>query len=288
MDGMMENRTPKELIAANLLLLQKIYGKTRKDVCRDLDIPYTTYCDWVNAKTYPRIDNLESLGYYFRIGTRDFFIDIEHNRNMELRLLAYAREFGVFLGGEEKIKPEKLFTVEDYNETPEGYPVELINGSFYVMESPNSRHQSIVMELCAEIRNHIREKKLKCRVFPGPFDVELPTKLPTVVVPDVTVICDPKVLTEKRCEGTPDWVIEILSPSTKNKDLTVKPSVYKEAGVREYWIIDQFNDEVWVYKREGKAPAFYYEEPTIYKFSDTIPVGICEDLTVCPAELDFF
>ena len=187
MDSRIQPKGPKEIIAANLKLLLQIYHKSRKEVCTDLDISYTTFCDWLHARTYPRIDALEQMGYYFRIATRDFLVDLEKNKGLAERLSVYAKTIGVRYQTEEK---EPDFSVEDYYETPEGYPLELINGRFYVMESPGSKHQSIVYELGFVIGGYIKKNKGKCRVYPGPFDVELPTEKGTVVVPDITVVCD--------------------------------------------------------------------------------------------------
>ncbi len=275
-------KSPKELIAANLRFLMTLYDRSRRDVCDDLRISYTTFSDWFNGKTYPRIDNLEVLAYYFRIETRDFFIEIAHNDGMVGRLTAYAEMLGVRL----KDDDNPHFTVEDYNETPEGYPVELVNGRFYVMESPNIRHQRIVFEMGYVIGEYIKRNKGKCRVFPGPFDVELPTKEATVAVPDITIICDNDKLNKKRCVGAPDWIIEVLSQRTASKDKKVKRDAYEEAGVREYWIVDQFHDSVDVYQLSEIDGMPAYEFPQTYAFTDAIPVGIYEDFSICLADLD--
>ena len=158
MDRRIQPKGPKEIIAANLKLLLQIYHKSRKEVCTDLDISYTTFCDWLHARTYPRIDALEQMGYYFRIETRDFLVDLEKNKGLAERLSVYAKTSGVRYQTEEK---EPDFSVEDYYETPEGYPLELINGRFYVMESPGSKHQSIVYELGFVIGGYIKKNKGK-------------------------------------------------------------------------------------------------------------------------------
>lgn len=282
MYGAMQQMSPKALIAANLRFLLTVYDVSRKQVCEDLKISYTTFCDWYNAKTYPRIDNLENLSYYFRIETRDFFLDLEKNERMVGRLTAYAEALGVRKDDES----EADFTVADYNETPEGYPVELINGQFFVMESPNIRHQKIVYELGFEIGSYIKKHKGKCRVFPGPFDVELPTRKATVAVPDITVICDSSILNEKRCVGTPDWIIEVLSKTTGGKDKKEKLSAYEESRVPLYWIVDQFSDKVAVYRLTEIDGMPTYEEPDWYAFTDSIPVDLYPELSICLAELD--
>ena len=106
----------------------------------------------------------------------------------------------------------------------------------------------------------------------GGFGVELDVHLlkdgKTMVQPDILVLCDISKLTEKRIEGAPDFVAEILSPSTRRKDMTLKLSKYTEAGVREYWIIDHKEKKVIVYDIENDAL------PQIYGFRDKVPVAI--------------
>ena len=283
MDSRIQPKSPKEIIAANLKLLLQIYHKSRKEVCTDLDISYTTFCDWLHARTYPRIDALEQMGYYFRIETRDFLVDIEKNKGLAERLSVYAKTIGVRFQSEEK---EPDFSVEDYYETPEGYPLELINGRFYVMESPGSKHQSIVYELGFVIGGYIKKNKGKCRVYPGPFDVELPTEKGTVVVPDITVVCDTSKVDKKGLKGVPDWVIEVLSASTQNKDKKEKLAVYEAVGVKEYWIVDPFENKVCVYRQKDIDGQKEYSLPDTYTFAEEIPSGIIEGLRIRMSELD--
>ena len=283
MDRRIQPKGPKEIIAANLKLLLQIYHKSRKEVCTDLDISYTTFCDWLHARTYPRIDALEQMGYYFRIETRDFLVDLEKNKGLAERLSVYAKTIGVRNQTEEK---EPDFSVEDYYETPEGYPLELINGRFYVMESPGSKHQSIVYELGFVIGGYIKKNKGKCRVYPGPFDVELPTEKGTVVVPDITVVCDTSKVDKKGLKGVPDWVIEVLSASTQNKDKKEKLAVYEAVGVKEYWIVDPFENKVCVYRQKDIDGQNGYSLPDTYTFAEEIPSGTIEGLRIRMSELD--
>lgn len=276
MDSRVIQKSPKELIAANLCLLLQIYHKSRKAVCADLDISYTTFCDWLHGRTYPRIDALEELSYYFRIETRDFLIDIEKNDRLVERLASYAKSIGVRQGEKSSLPAtDSLFTIADYYETPEGYPLELINGKFFVMESPSSRHQSLVFELVYAIGSHIKKNNGKCRVYPGPFDVELPTENSTVVVPDITVICDTSIINEKGCKGVPDWIIEVLSASTQSRDKKEKLEVYESVGVKEYWIVDPFEEKVCVYRLQNTpSQPPQYSLPDSFRFDEEIPVGV--------------
>lgn len=81
----------KKVIAKNIVFLLNLRGKSRKEVCKDLDFKYTTFCDWVNAKTYPRIESLEKMALYFGIQVCDFFIDFDNRKEYgEERIMAYA------------------------------------------------------------------------------------------------------------------------------------------------------------------------------------------------------
>ncbi len=292
-NGQLDSRNLKEIIASNLQFLMLLYDKSRKEVCSDLDIRYTTFTDWVKGNTYPRMDALELLGYYFRVNVRDFFIEISRNESLTERLTIYAKKLGVQLpdGKKELVSEEPSFTVVDYYETPEGYPVELLEGKFFICESPSVRHQAIVVEITSEIRNYIRSHKGKCRIFSGPFDVELPTKKGTVVVPDVTVVCDPDKLDKKGCKGAPDWIIEVVSENHPEKDFKIKKELYEKSGVREYWIVDQFHDKVYVYHQEQVTgdstfeDRFYFHFSGEYDFTERITSLIYPDFTICMSEL---
>lgn len=287
MGASVQVKRPKEVIAANLALLMKIYHKSRKEVCSELDISYSTFCDWIHGKTYPRMEALEQMGYYFRIETKDFLIEIEKNDRLMDRLLAYAKALGVRLEGRDGMQESIAdFSVEDYYETPEGYPLELINGKFFVMESPGAKHQRIVYELGYAIGSHIKKSRRKCRVYPGPFDVELPTEKGTVVVPDITVICDTSKVDEKGCKGVPDWIIEVLSASTQSRDKKEKLSVYEEAGVKEYWIVDPIEHKVCVYRRRQSDGQNMYSLPDTYSFDEEIFSGIFKEFKLKISELD--
>lgn len=86
-----------KIFAANLNEMMKLKCKSRKDVCDDLDIKYTTFCDWINGRTYPRVEAIELLADYFGISVGDFFIesDMESTYSKD-RYEAYARRIGAF------------------------------------------------------------------------------------------------------------------------------------------------------------------------------------------------
>lgn len=256
-----------------------IYGKKRKDVSKDLGIKYTTLTDYIKGNTYPNFETLRDLGYYFRVDGRDFLVDLSRRQDIVERARIYAQRLGTN-GGED------YHSFEEYYETPLGYPVELLKGRFFVCESPSIRHQSIVSNLLFEFKSFISTKKGSCKVFPGPIDVEFSLDKDTVCVPDLVIICNPGLIKNmQRCQGAPDLIVEVLSPSSIEKDLIVKRDIYEEAGVREYWVIDPLENNVTVFARDSHSHK-YPTHPTKYSFQDNIPVGIYEDYYIRLDELD--
>ncbi len=171
------------------------------------------------------------------------------------------------------------YTTDYIYSLPEGQRAELIDGVVYDMAPPNRIHQKLVNKLSQKITNYIDEKKGSCEVYPAPFAVFLNEDDKTYVEPDISVICDKNKLTDKGCNGAPDWIIEIVSPNTQRMDYFVKLFKYRTAGVREYWIANPIKQTVQVYSFEGD------EDSMQFSFDDTIKVGIYEDLYVRIADL---
>ena len=158
------------------------------------------------------------------------------------------------------------YTAKDFYEKTGDQLAELVNGDIVMLAAPSTLHQKILSNLLIDIGLYIRKNGGDCSVFPAPFDVKLNDK--NVFEPDISVICDKNKLTEKGCVGAPDWVVEIVSPSTARSDYVRKLNSYLDAGVKEYWIVNPINKNVYVYVFEtGYAP-------TTYSFSDAIPVWI--------------
>ncbi|MDM8537114.1 Uma2 family endonuclease [Desulfobacterales bacterium HSG17] len=137
---------------------------------------------------------------------------------------------------------KNIFTYADYRNWPEHERWEIINGTPYNMSpAPSVRHQIISGELFAQIHNLLSSKN--CRVLAAPLDVRFPygmkedDKIIDVVQPDILIVCDPEKLDEKGCSGPPDFIAEIISPSTVSKDYITKQKLYEKNGVKEYWII---------------------------------------------------
>ena len=173
----------------------------------------------------------------------------------------------------------RIYTSEDYWNLPDGQRAELIDGQLYDM-APSSRiHQKLIMEISAILRDYIRNKNVSCEVYPSPFAVNLNKDDKTYVEPDISVICDKNKLTDKGCSGAPDFVAEIVSPSSRKMDYSTKNALYAEAGIREYWIVDSAKERTTVYRYEEDAA------PMIIPFDQPVVVGIYEDLQITISDL---
>jgi Uma2 family endonuclease len=118
--------------------------------------------------------------------------------------------------------------------------VQLIDGEVYEMASPTVNHQSAVLEIGHQLQAQLKDKP--CRPFIAPLDVRLFYRADdsdtTVVQPDVMVVCDKNKIDRGFIKGAPDFIVEVLSESTRRMDLLYKTNVYARAGVKEYWILD--------------------------------------------------
>jgi len=184
-----------------------------------------------------------------------------------------------------KYEDERKWTYADYREweLKPGERFELIDGTAYAMAAPNTVHQRISMILSGVLFNYFIGKP--CRPFAAPFDVRLfyeeDESDDTVVQPDLVVVCDPAKLGKEGCQGVPDLVIEILSPSNTAIEMHRKLCLYQDAGVREYWVVDP----------EQKLIEAYFlnngnYEPYILRINDTLRSMLFPDLSI-PVKIIF-
>ena len=168
---------------------------------------------------------------------------------------------------------EKLCTITDIYRLPEGQRAELIDGKLYRMAPPNRAHQDLLFSLSRKIADYIDGQQGNCKIYLAPFAVFLNRDDKNYVEPDISVICDNKKLDDKGCNGAPDWVIEIVSPGSRQMDYMTKLFKYRMAGVREYWIVDREKDRITVYN---------FEQDTMseYSFGDRVKVGIYENFMI--------
>lgn len=170
-------------------------------------------------------------------------------------------------------QPETI-TLKQYEALPEDRRAEVFDGVIFDIASPSQIHQTLSMELSNILYNYSKNKKGACQVLSAPFDVKLSDKPLTVVQPDIMVICNKDKLDGKRCNGAPDFIIEIVSPGNPAEDYIRKLYYYEKYGVREYWIVDP---------RRKIVTVNYFEKTALniqYSFDSTIKVNIYDDLSI--------
>ena len=173
-------------------------------------------------------------------------------------------------------------TYADYLTWSDDRRYELIYGTAYIKEppAPTRQHQKLVVELCYQVRRAL--ERTSCEVYVAPFDVRLPKaneaddQIDTVVQPDVLIVRDRHRLDDRGLRGAPDWVAEVLSPSTANHDRTIKRAVYERAGVRELWLIHPINRTLAIYRLE----AGHYGRATSVKLKGKTPIAAILDVSI--------
>ena len=170
--------------------------------------------------------------------------------------------------------PKGLKTAEDYWALPDGVRAELIDGELWDLASPGRVHQEILSELTFAARSHIAAHGGPCKVYQAPFAVNLFVDESTFVEPDLSVICDRTKLSDRGCEGAPDFVVEVVSPSNPGMDYITKLNLYKDAGVREYWICDPQEKRTHVYRFDDNPT------PIIRPFNEPVDSSVLPGLSV--------
>lgn len=169
---------------------------------------------------------------------------------------------------------QRLTTLEEYEGLPADARAEVFDGQIQYMASPSQVHQDISRELLYVLTDYIKKKNESCKAYSAPFDVKLSDRPLTIVQPDLMIICDKDKLDGKRCNGAPDFIIEIVSPGNASDDYVKKLYYYKNYGVREYWIVDPNRHTVTVN---------YFKDDSItvqYPFGAAIKVNIYDDLFI--------
>ena len=173
-------------------------------------------------------------------------------------------------------KRQGEYTIDDYLAWPEDQRVELIDGVIYDMSAPSVFHQVIAGSVYYQLRSFADRSGHSCTPFISPADVQLDRDEKTIVQPDIFVVCGIDRLKEllsstqgKRLCGAPDFVVEVLSPSTRAKDILIKAGKYQRAGVKEYWTVDPEHLTVMVYLFEA-------DDLNVipYTFADCVPVAV--------------
>lgn len=175
---------------------------------------------------------------------------------------------------------EERYTTDFIDSLPDDTRAELIDGQIYYQATPSDSHQSIVFDLGLTIGNYIRSKNGNCKVRLAPYAVYLNNDKENHVEPDISVICDHSKINDDGCHGAPDFIIEVVSPSSKKKDYYIKLFKYRTASVKEYWIVDPLQKIITVHFFEDE------NSPVQYTFKDKIKVNIYDDLYIDFNELN--
>lgn len=143
-------------------------------------------------------------------------------------------------------------TYEDLELLPGDVRGELIDGEIFVINAASMTHQFIIDYFGDRVKEYIRDNKGKCVpcFSPGAFLAEDDRNF---LIPDFAVVCDPEKISNKGIDGGPDFVLEVLSPSTAYRDRTKKFSKYQAMGVREYWLIDPEKKQLTAYTLFGEG-----------------------------------
>lgn len=159
-------------------------------------------------------------------------------------------------------------TVEDYFNLPKELRCELIDGVLYNMAEPSLAHQITACEVYSQIRTQIEKRNGACLPVLAPVSVRLFEEEETVIVPDFLIACDRNKVKRWGILGAPDFVMEVLSPSTGKRDATLKLEKYRQAGVQEYWMLDLRKKVMIVYRMAKEAT------PGVHPLSGTLGLHI--------------
>jgi Uma2 family endonuclease len=172
-------------------------------------------------------------------------------------------------------------TYGEYLTWPDDQHDELIDGVPYAMgPAPTRGHQRLMLEIARQIADALEGGP--CEVNVAPFDVRLPEgdeadeAIATVVQPDIAVVCDPSKLDERGCRGAPDWILEVLSPSSAGQDQIRKLALYERHGVREYWLAHPSDRIVTIYRLEGDT----YGRPLVREMRDRLASATCPQVEI--------
>ena len=246
--------------------LKKKYGYTNEMIAEKTGVPLSTVQKIFSGVTkHPRYDTLLELTKGLSEYNYDLATYIVREEAAEYSV-EYENQFKA--DTDSRWPRQGHYTVQDIRALPDEIRVELIDGVIYDMTAPRLKHQRILLDLAFEFRKCIEECNSDCMVTVAPRDVRLFNDDRHMEQPDILITCDKSKDLEDYYDGAPELTVEILSPSTRRKDLLVKSLYYEKAGVKEYWIVDPDKKRVLVY---------YFEEdkmPETYRFDDKIPVGI--------------
>jgi len=252
-------------------------GYSYKDISELSGLPIQTVQKVLGGFTkHPRRDTVEALEKV--LAKRNFLDSLVEKNPLMIGETAYKYVANLTAGEKnnneqncEGIDYSREYTYEDYVRISEKTEkrMELIDGKIYNMSSPSTVHQLAIATIFSEIKEYIKKNNGDCMPFVAPLDVKIMNDERNVVQPDVFVVCDKSKIERKYIKGAVDLAIEVLSPNTSKRDMTIKRKLYREAGVREYWMVDLESETVIIQMMDENITY-------MYGFDELIPVGIYE------------
>lgn len=179
------------------------------------------------------------------------------------------------------LEKDKHYTYRDYLSWSDDVRCEIIDGVVYMMApAPILAHQDVVGEIFFQAKQALQGKA--CRALVAPLDVRLPRQgqvdedSDVVVQPDVMVVCDPAKLDRRGVCGAPDWVVEVLSPSSASRDQIEKRRLYERHGVLEYWLVHPTDRLLTVYRLTNGE----YGKPDIFELQGSTAVTVLPGVSI--------
>ncbi|NLX02169.1 MAG: type II toxin-antitoxin system Phd/YefM family antitoxin [Syntrophomonadaceae bacterium] len=234
-------------------------------------------------------DLQNAFGKYLSLVEKEDIIVTKNGKSVA-KLIRYT-EPDYFLVHEEAkgYKTARKISYDEYMELVDSSDqrFELIDGEIYLLASPSFKHQIVVNEISGRLYNYFKGKS--CRSLTAPLDIRLfgfATKFeedPNVVQPDIVVICDiDKINKLGKYEGIPTLVVEVLSPSTKGKDMATKLTLYMKSGVSEYWVVNPENKNILQY---SFSPERSIDSLKSLEVEDTIESSVFPELKIPLADI---
>ena len=254
-----------------MIAIKKEFSISYSAISEASGVPISTVQKVLGGITKPRNSTAEALAKaltgFIKQGSPRWMGAV----SFEELLISHDNNYGLSKAEGFENKSSGEYEVSDYENLPEDIRVELIDGYFYEMEAPTKKHQVILQEILIQLTSQIRKNKGGCKVYVAPSDVQLDESNKTIVQPDLFILCNKDMIkNSRRTVGAPEFVIEVLSESTRKKDMTLKLNKYEACGVKEYWIIDPNKEYIIKYFFENMSLT------NIYTFNDIVPLELYE------------
>lgn len=249
--------------AKNLKLARKARGYTQKEIAEKINLSNSTYSLYESGDREPNLSTIEKIAHVLYVSIDELFGLYDFGTKELLREAS------------EVYHTKPICTCNEFYELPDGEHAELIFGQLYYLSAPSRLHQEIVGGLYYILISYIRKNNGNCKVYLSPFTVKLCEDEHVIVQPDISVICESSKLDDKGCNGAPNLIIEVTSPSNKKRDYIDKLKLYSDFNVEEYIIVDPDANNVIIYQLSNNT--FH---PTIYDFDTEFSIHTFKNLNL--------